>query len=407
MPVDDPPTYTLDAGNVYSCNEDAAVISDIVIHVTDVDTDYSNIQVKASSSNESLLSSQDIAIVRDSVDNWQYNLSLNIAEHAYGTTDIKITVSDGSNEYTLIQPAENNSTVVYTVNAQPDAPIANDVEYTVVAGSTNFFIPTYNDLDHDDNDLVDVDLEITSLTIPTGGTASIVYDTMGSYRGVDYIAPEELGTYTFNYTVSDGSLTDTAQVVVNVVENDSIGPYFDAIDDMYLTENDIVAPFDINIGGFNNIASVEVTSNNQSIFTDAVQTASQNVGRNYSINMNLTPATTGTAIMQIKVVDSEGLEFIRQFYAYVLPINHMPTIAADTLNGTEDTDLTFTAAQLLTNDSDIDGDTLFIENLTDPEHGYIVFDGTEYVYHPDSNYAGEDTFTYRISDVRILQHMRL
>ena len=46
------------------------------------------------------------------------------------------------------------------------------------------------------------------------------------------------------------------------------------------------------------------------------------------------------------------------------PINTAPIANADSFTATEDTPVTFTAAQLLGNDSDVDGDTLTINSVT-------------------------------------------
>ena len=53
-------------------------------------------------------------------------------------------------------------------------------------------------------------------------------------------------------------------------------------------------------------------------------------------------------------------------------VNDAPVANADTLAATEDTAVTYTAAQLLGNDTDVDGDTLTIASVTSGTGGTAV-----------------------------------
>ncbi|MGY2574025.1 tandem-95 repeat protein, partial [Vibrio sp. C8] len=70
------------------------------------------------------------------------------------------------------------------------------------------------------------------------------------------------------------------------------------------------------------------------------------------------------------------------------------------LTTSEDTALTISAADLLENDSDPDGDTLTITsvNATSGTHGSVELIDGKVVYTPESNYNGVASFTYTISD---------
>ncbi len=53
---------------------------------------------------------------------------------------------------------------------------------------------------------------------------------------------------------------------------------------------------------------------------------------------------------------------------------------------------------VLANDSDPDGDPLIVVSVTQPSHGTVVNNGDGVTYTPDTDYCGDDSFTYTISD---------
>ena len=53
---------------------------------------------------------------------------------------------------------------------------------------------------------------------------------------------------------------------------------------------------------------------------------------------------------------------------------------------------------VLTNDTDADGDTLSVTSNTNASNGTVVRNGNSFTYTPNTNYTGIDTFTYTISD---------
>ncbi|WP_235584740.1 Ig-like domain-containing protein [Thiomicrospira sp. WB1] len=83
----------------------------------------------------------------------------------------------------------------------------------------------------------------------------------------------------------------------------------------------------------------------------------------------------------------------------VNPDNDQPVAVDDSASTTEDTAVTISAADLLSNDSDIDGDTLSIDSFTQPANGTLVDNGDgTFSYTPNADYNGSDSFTYTVSD---------
>ena len=60
----------------------------------------------------------------------------------------------------------------------------------------------------------------------------------------------------------------------------------------------------------------------------------------------------------------------------ITAVNDAPVAVADTLAASEDTVVTYTAAQLLGNDTDVDGDTLTIAAVMSGAGGTAVLNGT-------------------------------
>jgi VCBS repeat-containing protein len=80
--------------------------------------------------------------------------------------------------------------------------------------------------------------------------------------------------------------------------------------------------------------------------------------------------------------------------------NAAPVAVSDAYSTNEDTALTVsTASGVLANDSDGDNDPLTAVAYTDPQHGVLTHnaDGS-FSYTPDSNFHGQDSFTYRAND---------
>src|SRR6185369_3334818 len=79
----------------------------------------------------------------------------------------------------------------------------------------------------------------------------------------------------------------------------------------------------------------------------------------------------------------------------ITPVNDPPVAVADSAATQEDTAATIS---VLTNDSDVDGDTLAVTAITQGTHGSVTFTASNVTYTPAANYNGPDSFTYTISD---------
>jgi len=79
--------------------------------------------------------------------------------------------------------------------------------------------------------------------------------------------------------------------------------------------------------------------------------------------------------------------------------NTTPLGVDDEFDIDDDNSITFSSEDLLSNDTDLDGDTITITSIDDPENGIIIDNenGT-WTYTPYEGFSGEDSFTYNIVD---------
>jgi hypothetical protein len=83
----------------------------------------------------------------------------------------------------------------------------------------------------------------------------------------------------------------------------------------------------------------------------------------------------------------------------IIPENHAPVAMPDALSTDEDTPLTVFPAAVLANDSDRDVlDTLNVHSVQSPVGGSVSWNGTNIVFTPDTNFNGQASFAYTISD---------
>ncbi len=85
--------------------------------------------------------------------------------------------------------------------------------------------------------------------------------------------------------------------------------------------------------------------------------------------------------------------------AYFFGLDMPPVIGADSLIAVENGSVTFTAASLLGNDSDPDGNPVALLFVGQPANGAVVNNGDgSYTYTPNAGYTGVDAIPHTVSD---------
>ena len=105
--------------------------------------------------------------------------------------------------------------------------------------------------------------------------------------------------------------------------------------------------------------------------------------------------TTLRNIVTVTAEDDLGFE-VTATASFDLHVNHRPDAVDDSATTDEDAPVVI---DVLSNDTDVDGDTLSVVSVSDPAHGSATIneDGTV-TYTPDPDFNGVDTFTYTITD---------
>lgn len=295
-------------------------------------------------------------------------------ENFNGPTTITYTITDD-------QGGEDTATVNVTVNPVNDAPDAvND------AVSTDEDTPVTIDALANDTDVDGDALTITGASVPADqGTVEIVNNEL-------LFTPAENfnGDATISYSIEDGNGgTDTAEVVVTVnpVNDDPV-----AVDDLADTMEDEAVVIDL-LGNDTDVDGDDLTLASVSVPADQGSVVDNGDG---TVTFTPAPNFNGTATIDYTVSDGAGGMDDGQAIVNVGAVNDGPTANDDVAETDEDTPVTI---DVLSNDTDLDGDDLTITGASVPaDQGTVEIVGNELLFTPAENFNGDVTISYSISD---------
>ena len=231
---------------------------------------------------------------------------------------------------------------------------------------------------------------------PANGTLTLNPDGSFTYTpNADYT-----GADSFTYAASDGT-AQSAPVTVSLSVS-SVNDAPTAVADAYTTDEDTaltiaaagVLANDTDADAGSTLTAVVVTNPAHGTLTldgngSFVYTPTANWHGSDSFTYRASDGTADSAPVTVTLT--------------VSPVADAPTGTSDGTGGTyttsEDGTLTVPAPGVLANDVDPDGDPLTAILVTPPAHGTVTLnpDGS-FVYTPNPNYSGPDSFTYRASD---------
>ena len=295
-----------------------------------------------------------------------------------GVDNIFYTVTDGSGG-----TASSMATIVI---GGPQPPIANDD-----SAGTPLGVPVNIDVLANDTDADGDTLSISGLPSTTAnGTLSlsgnqVVYTPNAGFDGTD----------TFTYTVSDGALTDTATVSVQVggqlppiATPDSATSENGATASIAVLANDSDPNGDtISITGVGTLANGTATFvGDQVVFTPPADT---NFVGTVTFPYSITDGNGGTATADVTVFVDRERPPIANADATTIRAGSTATV------------------NVLVNDSDPDGDSITITGVSEPDNGEVTVVGNNAIYIPNKaaqtpngqeDFSGTDSFFYSITD---------
>jgi len=249
--------------------------------------------------------------------------------------------------------AQDGDTVTLTVNGNTFSGLVSGGGFSIdVLGS---------DLVADSDRIIDASVTI----IDAGGISA---STSEGYS-IDVFAPV-INTQSFDYV--ENQIANS--IVASVVASDDIGV-------VAYQFNNATQLSDDGFFSINNSGEISITAAGVAADVNAFEVGGNS--ENYTVI-----AFDGAGNSSSTVVSLNELN-----------INDAPIAVNDSASTNEDVALTINASDLLSNDSDIDLDTLTITGVTQPTNGSVVDnnDGT-FTYTPNANYNGSDSFTYTVSD---------
>ncbi|WP_128581581.1 Ig-like domain-containing protein [Pseudoalteromonas agarivorans] len=349
-PVNDAPVANPD---IAAINEDSSTTVNVVANDTDTEGDSLTITTVSADSGSATIVANQIQYTPQA----DYN----------GTAVVTYTVSDGE--------AATSATLNITINSVNDAPVANPDTATILedAAATNINV-LGNDTDVENDTLSISAVTATSGTV-TSSASDVIYTPDANFNG----------QATINYTLTDG--TDTANGVLTI----TVTPVNDAPianpDTATILED--AAATNINVLGNDtdvendtlSISAVTATSGTvTSSAGDVIYTPDANFSGQATINYTLTDGTdTANGVLTITVT----------------PVNDAPVANPDTATILEDA--AATNINVLSNDTDIENDTLSITSVN-ADVGAISSSGANVVYTPEANFNGQVIVNYILSD---------
>ncbi len=281
--------------------------------------------------------------------------------------------------YVVSDIAGESASALVTIAVTPvnDPPVAQD-DSSITQEETLVSIPVLaNDVDPDGDFLV-----VESVGAPAHGTIihagnSISYVPNTDFAGVD----------TFTYVASDnngGTSMATVTVAVAAVNDPPI-----AQDDSASTDED----FSISIAVLNNDSDPDGDEMAVQSITQPMHGSAINDGN--TVVYAPDDGFHGVDALTYTLSDGHGGTSTATVTVAVAAVNDPPIAQDDSAVTRESTSVT---VEVLSNDSDPDGDDLSIQSLTAPDHGSVVNEQDRVTYTPDLDFHGVDAFAYMLSD---------
>lgn len=337
-------------------DEDQAVVIDVLTNDTDADGDTLTITSAQGQNGQATVNANTLS--------YQPNANFN------GSDTITYAISDNNGGVAT-------ASVAIIVNAVNDLPIAvNDSAVVNEDDQTNINVLA-NDNDVDEDTLTVTAATATSGTVVINADQTLTYTPNSNFNGTDSI----------NYSIADGN-GGTAQATVALS--------ITATNDIPVANNDAATTSEdtpVNI----DILSNDTDIDNDTLTITAASASAGSVVVTTNQQLSYTPNTNfnGTDTINYTISDGNGGTSSATVALTIEAVNDLPVAISDAATTAEDTVITIAA---LSNDSDVDGDTLSVATASASNGSIVITSASELEYTPNSNFNGVDTINYSVSD---------
>ncbi|HHK8461067.1 TPA: tandem-95 repeat protein [Vibrio parahaemolyticus] len=365
-PVNDAPTIKVEA--VESITEDAVSTDTVVATLTVRDTDTPEEQLTVSLENNSngyfVLVGNEVKLTQvgvDAVNNDELNLK---------DLTISASVSDGVNP----TASDSDSLVVNRVNDAPT--VENAIADQVLSEDFDAYTIDLNEVFKDSD---------SALNFSVSGNSNVL---VSIENGIATISPtaDWNGSETLTFTATDPSGESISQTV-----NFTVAPVADIVADKATVVEDTPTIIKVlgndTFEGSGKVVSLD-TNNGPANGTVSVN---PDGSVTYTPNDNYQGTDSFTYIVM-----SGGVSESTTVSVDVTPVNDAPVAKDDIATTQEDTAVTI---DVLSNDTDVDGDKLSIQSATVPEaQGKVEIVDGKLVFTPAENFNGDAEITYTVTD---------
>ncbi|MFW1233076.1 tandem-95 repeat protein [Vibrio parahaemolyticus] len=350
-------------------DEDTPVTIDVLPNDTDVDGDKLSIE------------SASVPKEQGTVEVVNGKLVFTPTENFNGDAEIIYTVTDGA--------LTDQATVKVTVNAVNDTPV---VESSIADQAlAEDFTPYTIDLNTAFSDVDNVDGE---LTFSVSGNSNI---QVAIVNGIATITPtaDWNGSETLTFTATDPSGESVSQTV-----DFTVAPVVDIKADSTNVVED--TPTIINVlgndtfEGADKVVSLDAENSpkNGTVIVNSDGTVTYTPDDNYVGEDTFTYIVTSGGVSESTTVEVN-----------VTPVNDAPVAKNDISTTQEDTAVTI---DVLSNDTDVDGDKLSIESASVPkEQGTVEVVNGKLVFTPAENFNGQAEITYTVTDGQLTDEAKV
>jgi len=417
--VNDAPDAVDDVGTLDGAEDSTTASLNATMLSNDSDLDGDAISITAINGTALVGGVQSIAVANGTVNiDASDNITFSADTNYNGAVSFDYTISDGS--------LTDTATVNGTISAVNDAPDAVD-DVGALDGAEDSTTASLNaTMLSNDSDLDGDAISITAIngTALVGGVQSIAV-TNGTVNidagdNITFTADANYnGAVSFDYTISDGSLTDTATVngTISAVNDapdavDDIGALDGAEDSTTGSLNATMLSNDSDLDG----DAISITAINGTALVGGVQSIAVTNGTvNIDASDNITfsaDANYNGAVSFDYTISDGSLTDTATVNGTISAVNDAPDAVDDVgaLDGTEDSTTASLNVTMLSNDSDLDGDAISITAINGTAlvggiqsiavtNGTVNIDaGDNITFSADANYNGPVSFDYTLSD---------